>query len=241
MMHVANHSDQRHVSVAFYRWQSMTTLTWWLLVWAAMKKSPDVATNESVITRPTWLPSQWLISCRTATVRRLAFRSIACCGNAGRGSAGCRMIAGPNLGRSCNFAVPPAGILRGMLARGYPLLYIVWAMCLPAEYASAVSLGIATHFVASTGISKLWVGSAAWLGPATMRFYLTAYNDAKTLLSRPLLPSWNRWIVRWPWACRFIAVSTIVLLRLTMLTIESLSDWKGSIQDYENYLLCASL
>ena len=198
------------VSATFYRWQSAATVVWWLLVKATTKKSLDVATNGSVATRPTWLPSRWLLPLQTPVIRRVVFVS----------SVVAMLVAGVAADRSLAVRISAAIAISlyhlvesSVTCRHgeYPLLYNVWAMCLPTEYASAASLGIAVHFVMSTGIAKLWVGGAAWLGPATMRYYLTAYHDAKTQLSRPLLPSLNRWIVRKPWACRFISVSTIVL------------------------------
>jgi hypothetical protein len=46
----------------------------------------------------------------------------------------------------------------------FPLLYNVWAMCLPdAGYASAASFGIGIHFVLSSGVSKLLIGGRRWL------------------------------------------------------------------------------
>ena len=94
----------------------------------------------------------------------------------------------------------------------YPLLYNAWAMCLPCQYAHAVSWGIAIHFVFCTGMAKLRVGGVLpWMAPQTMKFYLTAYHDSRSPLSRPFWPKWNRWACQRDWATRFMATATILL------------------------------
>ena len=111
------------------------------------------------------------------------------------------------------------------------MLYNVWAMCLSTDYARAVSWGIAIHFVLSAGLAKLLVGGKDWMKPSTMKFYLTAYYRAKTNMSRPFLPSWNRWVCQRNWATVSIATFTVLLecvfVPLTLFLPTSLR-WLGS-------------
>jgi hypothetical protein len=95
----------------------------------------------------------------------------------------------------------------------YPLLYNVWAMCLPwSEYAHAASWGIAIHFVFSTGLAKLVIGGfGGWTSPATLKFYFNLFYHRKINMQRPFWPSWNRWVCQRDWATRFMALSTIFL------------------------------
>jgi len=90
----------------------------------------------------------------------------------------------------------------------FPLLYNAWAMVLPEDYAHAASLGVAVHFILSSGVAKLAVGGIAWLSPRTMAHYLEIYRTSQD--AKPLLPKCTRWLSSWPWATAGFAMVTIL-------------------------------
>jgi len=234
-------NEQQHISITFYQWQFAATLVWWILVRALVKKNLDDITQGSVFTCPSWLSDRLLHQLQLPKHRRIVFVaslfSLAVGGGWGFAVAG---VQPPDQTQQVfvRFAVALVFSLYHLVESSvthrhgeYPLLYNVWAMCLPSLYASAASWGIAIHFVWSTGIGKIWVGGGTkWMAPSTMRFYLTTYYNAKMKLSRPCLPSLNRWVCQRSWATVLISVFTILLecglVPLTLLLPASLR-WIG--------------
>jgi hypothetical protein len=203
-----------HTSKMFYRWQFSATMLWWIAIRLMTTRHVYEITNGSVFTRPSWLPSQYLHQLQSPSRRRVIFVV--------------SLFAMALAGWGLPFVDPhwlPVRLLAALLVSlyhlvessvtmrhaEYPLLYNVWAMCLPTDYASAVSWGVAVHFVLSTGLAKIYIGGNEWTAASTMRFYLTTYYSAKMKMSRPFLPSWNRWACQRNWATVFIATSTILL------------------------------
>ena len=92
----------------------------------------------------------------------------------------------------------------------YPLLYCVWAVCLPSEYASGVSLGVVTHFVLSAGAAKVRVGGlCSWAAPSTMATYLQIFG--KSTSAAPLSRVLNQMLSSRPWATTLTGVGTLAL------------------------------
>ena len=78
--------------------------------------------------------------------------------------------------------------------------------------ARGVALGVAVHFVLSSGVAKLWVGGGpAWMAPATMRTYLGVYRSARSGVARPLSPRLSAWLAERDWATAAIAWCTVAL------------------------------
>jgi len=96
--------------------------------------------------------------------------------------------------------------------RDFATLYICWAFALlPAPWASATSLGVAAHFVASSGLAKCVVaGWREWGSPGTLRAVLKAYlayDDS----DGPGLPQLTRWMLGRDWVLELAATGTLVL------------------------------
>ncbi|CAB9506342.1 expressed unknown protein [Seminavis robusta] len=203
--------NEHHISKTFYKWQFSTTLLWWVTIRLATGKNLYDITNGSVCTRPSWIPIQYLHYLQRPSRRRAIFLlSLFALAIGGWGSSSSFVV---RLIVAIIFSLYHLVESSVTHRHGeYPLLYNVWAMCLcsSSEYASAVSFGIAVHFILSTGLAKIVVGGQQWMLPSTMRFYLSAYYGAKMKLSRPFLPSWNRWTCQRSWATSGIAVATIL-------------------------------
>jgi hypothetical protein len=113
----------------------------------------------------------------------------------------------------------------------YPILYDVWALCLPEAWAHAACFGIAVHFVLSTGIAKLSVGGLSWMRcdsksrharihgsklvirpvcrPETMRTYLDCYRGSKS--APPFSKQANAWLSGSDTRTTALAVGTVLL------------------------------
>jgi hypothetical protein len=96
--------------------------------------------------------------------------------------------------------------------RDYATMYIGYAHALlPPKWAAAVSLGVAAHFVASSGLSKCLVaGFGGWCDQATLHAVLKHYL-ADNSSDGPGSPWLTRWLLGRPWALRLCAAGTMAL------------------------------
>ena len=169
----------------FYALQLASTLSFWLLVCAVAKRLPHVFATGSVYTVPHWLPSahviiRWL-SVHHRHIVFFAFPSFLTLGALFSDALVVRLAVA--LAVSVYHLTESAFTSRH---GEYPVLYICWAMCIPGGSAvhSGAALGVAIHFVLSSGAAKLRVGGLAWARPHTMRTYLELYRASA---SRPPL------------------------------------------------------
>jgi hypothetical protein len=213
-----------HPALSFYRAQFWTTIGWWLLVRIASGQNLYDVANSSVFTRPSWLGGSTMRRLHAPQNRKLIF----CASVASLGAAS--FLGGHDEKSSLTwvarlgvaFVVSFYHLLETSTTQRhgeYPLLYNVWAMCIPLPaFASAASLGIAIHFLLSAGIAKLLVGGRAWFSSATMQHYLSVYRDSRA--APPLSKKANQFICARPWAATCISAATIavecVLVPLTL-------------------------
>jgi len=138
----------------FYVLQLACHLAWAFLVVRATKRHLHELTPAAKVVRPPWLPRAALLALHRH--RRAVFAALPVALLAGA-------LLPPTLGLRGGIAlVVSAYHLAESSATGrhgeYPLLYVAWAMWLPAPYASAASLGATAHFVLCAGVAKLRVG-----------------------------------------------------------------------------------
>ena len=224
----------QHVAARFYRLQFASCVLWWALLRRVTGRHLyELASLQgSVCTRPSWMA--------TATLRRLhAWRTWVFVAMPVAELAVALYYAAEFYGvlpGHDDVVVPvtaswlPGGALSLRLVAAavvsayhlletsvtqrhgeFPLLYNAWAMCVPdSSYASALSLGIAIHFVFSSGVAKVLVGGGVeWIKPGTMRTYLSLYGASKS--AKPLIPALNKWVARRDWATTSIGAATLVL------------------------------
>ena len=161
----------------------------------------------TVLTRPSWVPTSFVVSLHR--FRALLFLAVPLslyyaavdelCNTWVRLTTACiftlyhlcessatnrYLIASPHLNHSPHAHLCDVGRLGAqhlsVRSHGeYPILYDVWALCLPDDLAHAACFGIAVHFVFAAGIAKLSVGGLSWMRPETMITYLDCYRRAR--------------------------------------------------------------
>ena len=201
-----------HPAAAFYRWQFVASAAWWLLLLRLTGRHlyDMPALRGSVVTRPTWLPAATLLALHAW--RREVFVAVLLAECAlGVDVLGCTALAGCRVAAACVVTCYHLLETSATHRHGeYPLLYNAWAMCIPhPAYAAAASLGIAVHFIFSSGVAKLHVGGWRWGAPSTMRLYLDVYHGSRS--AGPISRTLNRWIARRAWATAGIGLGTLVL------------------------------
>eukprot|EP00927_Polykrikos_kofoidii_P063495 TRINITY_DN58328_c0_g1_i1.p1 TRINITY_DN58328_c0_g1~~TRINITY_DN58328_c0_g1_i1.p1 ORF type:complete len:430 (-),score=54.16 TRINITY_DN58328_c0_g1_i1:42-1331(-) len=193
------------VAALYYRLQLVCFAGWWAVVRAVTGRHLHAVCSGSVCTRPSWLSTNKLLILHSS--RRSIVASVPI------------MLAIASVNSGVHVRILVAIIISAYhLVESsisnrhgeYPLLYNAWAMCLPSNYAHAAALGIAVHFIVSSGLAKLWVGGMSWMRPCTMRTYLDCYRGSQSGRG-PLNPTMNAWISRRAWASVAVSISTIVL------------------------------
>lgn len=196
----------RDVAPRFYALQLAAHLLWAVLVRASTGRHLHALAPAAVVVRPAWLPGGPFLALHRH--RRAAFVLLPVSLAAGA-------LLPPSAPLRLGIALAVSGYhLVESSATGrhgeFPLLYCVWAMCLPAPYASAASLGAAAHFVLCAGAAKLRVGGLrGWTSPSTMSTYLQIYRSSGS--APPLCPSLSRAIGTRAWAARAAGVGTLAL------------------------------
>jgi hypothetical protein len=137
------------------------------------------AGSKSVLQRPSWLPAGVLRLlhvpgvCRVAAHLPLPALIVA----AWRPDLwACRLAAALALSVFC---LVDTSVTHSH--RDYANLYCAWLLTVLPHYAHSVALGVSIHYIASSGIAKLWVaGSAsAWCAPDTLRGVLQTYSKVR--------------------------------------------------------------
>jgi len=193
------------VHSSFYASQLACLLVWSGLVRVMTGRHLHALCAGAVITRPPWLSARWLLlldkhrsSVFAALPVVLAVAAV------WPSSWPVRLIAAVAV--SLYHLLESCGTNRH---GEYPLLYNAVGMLLPADWAHAFALGVAIHFVLSSGVAKLQCGGRAWLEEGTMRVYLDVYRSSSS--GPPLSRALSRWLSRRAWATRAIARATVLL------------------------------
>lgn len=195
----------------YYLWQCVCCVLWWLLLYGMTRRPLFAlgAARGSLLTRPSWLPPRALLRLHTRRARAVIYSavpiSLALGAFLGHSSTALRCVI------AIVISVYHLTETSSTNRHGeYPLLYNAWACLLPEDYAHAVSLGIAVHFILSSGAAKLLVAGAAWpCSPTTMRTYLSIYRDSTSM--PPLSRELNRWAASRDWATVAISALTIAV------------------------------
>ena len=196
-------------AAAFYLYQFFATSLWWLfLLRVKGRHLYDLpSARGSVLTRPRWLPAgvlRRLHKDRRAifTLLPLALLIAAWASD----SFAARLLAA--LAVSAYHLLETASTQRH---GEFPVLYNSWAMLWPDPAVQAgLSLGIAVHFVLSSGMAKVFVGGgSAWLAPSTMTTYLAVYGDSKS--AGPISKTLNRVGRDYPLAATLISAGTLLV------------------------------
>ena len=213
------------VHASFYATQLAAILAWWLLIRVTTGRHLHVLSQSSVLTRPCWLPTRWLLLLHN--YRQAIFAGLPL--SLAVGAVAPNIVA-VRLAVAILISVYHLTEVSATNRHGeYPLLYNAWAMCLPNMYASAAAFGVAVHFVLSSGVAKLWVGGLDWLAPDTLRAYLQMYGRSRS--SPPLSKLLNLFLSERAWAtaaAATIVVVTEVLLVPGTLLLPTSGRWLGS-------------
>ncbi len=190
---------------SFYASQLACLLVWSGLVRVMTGRHLHALCAGAVLTRPPWLSARWLLlldkhrsSVFAALPVVLAVAAV------WPSSWPVRLIAAVAV--SLYHLLESSGTNRH---GEYPLLYNALGMLLPADHAHAFALGVAIHFVLSSGVAKLQYGGRAWLEEGTMRVYLDVYRSSSS--GPPLSRALSQWLSRRAWATRTIARATVLL------------------------------
>ena len=150
---------------SFYASQLACLLVWSGLVRVMTGRHLHALCAGAVLTRPPWLSARWLLlldkhrsSVFAALPVVLAVAAV------WPSSWPVRLIAAVAV--SLYHLLESSGTNRH---GEYPLMYNALGMLLPADHAHAFALGVAIHFVLSSGVAKLQYGGRAWLEEGTMR------------------------------------------------------------------------
>ena len=187
----------------FYSRQLKVFLFWSVIVKLLTKKHFPAMSEGSVYTRPTWMPTWMLMALHRfyLVVYAFLFVSLAC---------GAMFAEDVYVRIFVAICISAYHLVESSVTNRhgeFPLLYNAWAMVLPEDYAHAASLGIAVHFILSSGVAKLVVGGLGWLSPRTMAHYLEIYRTSQ--VAKPLLPKLTHWLSSRAWATAGFAMATI--------------------------------
>ena len=193
------------VHSSFYASQLASLLVWSGLVRVMTGRHLHALCAGAVLTRPPWLPARWLLLLDNHRGSVFAALPVVLAAAAVWPSSWpVRLTAAVAV--SLYHLLESCGTNRH---GEYPLLYNAVGMLLPADCAHAFALGVAIHFVLSSGVAKLQCGGRAWLEEGTMRVYLDVYRSSSS--GPPLSRALSRWLSRRAWATRAIARATLLL------------------------------
>lgn len=168
----------------FYALQCGFQCAWWALVYAATKKWVYEVNDGSVVVSPGWLvgPASagnlalWLHRRRRVVYLLMPYAL----GMAAYGDHATyffpRYVAALSVS-AYHLAETAASRRHGE----YGLLYGAWACVLPGPWARGACLGVGVHVIVSAAYAKFRIGGARWLDADTLRTYLDAYRDSKSL------------------------------------------------------------
>jgi hypothetical protein len=187
----------------FYSRQLKVFLFWSVIVKLLTKKHLPAMSEGSVYTRPTWMSVRALMALHKWYLAIYAFLFLS--------SAAGAMYADQVVVRVVvAICISAYHLVESSVTNRhgeFPLLYNAWAMILPEEYAHAASLGVAVHFILSSGVAKLAVGGLGWLRPTTMAHYFEVYRTSQ--VAKPLLPKLTQWLSTRAWTTCGFAIATI--------------------------------
>ena len=128
----------------------LAAVAFWLLLRRMIGKHLYDLASGSVITRPSWLPSSWLLRLVTYKCPVFVALPVALSLAAVAPSVLLARIAAALVVSAYHLLETAYTSRHGE----YPVLYASWAAVLPAPYDRAAIFGVAIHFVLSCGIAK---------------------------------------------------------------------------------------
>eukprot|EP00930_Biecheleria_cincta_P042909 TRINITY_DN29522_c0_g1_i1.p1 TRINITY_DN29522_c0_g1~~TRINITY_DN29522_c0_g1_i1.p1 ORF type:complete len:448 (+),score=47.42 TRINITY_DN29522_c0_g1_i1:30-1346(+) len=186
----------------------------WLFLWAIIRITSGVdffrqAYSFPVVTRPSWLPLRAFLFLRRPGIYLTACYCLplALVVAAWQPSAVSVRLCAALLGSIYSLVESSATNSH----RDYPMLYNLWALALlPPRWAEGVALGVCLHFVASSGLAKLYIGGLEWLGPGPLESVLRTYGDLSFSSGGPGSPKMSKLV-------RDSPLSMSLLDRMTLL------------------------
>lgn len=177
----------------FYAVQAASLLTLWVIVAACgCGDFYRHAFNCTVALRPSWLPHRFML---TLVRNRRWYLAV------------CYSLVPLMAWAACQptrreprvlvaFAVSWYHLAESSVTfshRDYLMLYNAWGVALlPATIAEGFALGLCVHFIASSGLSKIFIGGSDWVRPGTMRSILQSYGGKSLKEGGPFSQRLNR-------------------------------------------------
>lgn len=196
----------------FFATAAVTMFGFWAIVsWGANKDFHKRYMTVSVLTRPSWMKSLFMVQ-----VLRRSHLYLTICHATPLGLAlaaywkdSIVLRAGAVLMFSFYVLMETC---HSHSHRDYANMYVMWGtLLLPCVMSKGLALGICVHFIGSSGLAKVVVGSLKdWVSPKTMRGVLKTYGQLDVTAGGPGWPALNQWSVERNIVLVMMSLSTLI-------------------------------